>query len=74
MRFCPVLLEKDNAGEHILLGTVYKRNEFRHLRLDLVGDTAPLLASSRRRVLKAKAMKAGDDAPSVPRHEPARCA
>lgn len=61
-----MLLGKGHVSEDILFGTIHQRSEFRNLRPDLVGDTAPLGARRRWRVLsKCRGNEGGHDATSA---------
>ncbi len=66
MNLSPVLPGKGHVGEHVLLGAIHQRGEFRHLRPDLGGDIAPLGACRLRGVLgNGRGDEGGDDTPSA---------
>jgi len=44
MDFRPVIFREAHEGEHVGLCYVHEGGEFRHLRTQLIGDLAPLLA------------------------------
>jgi hypothetical protein len=61
MDFRPVIFREGHEGEHIGLCFIHEGREFRHLRTQLIGDLAPLLAGGLGIVLNKGGADEGSD-------------
>jgi hypothetical protein len=59
--FGPVIFREAHEGEHIGLCFIHEGREFRHLRTQLIGDLAPLLAGGLGIVLNKGGADEGSD-------------